>query len=277
MTTNLASDLCRHTLHLSYSQLTTYLTCSQRYYFRYVAGLPPETVSSALILGSSFHSTLARFYDRLRAGQTENPSDLADFFQEDLARRLATATAPVQYSADSPTAQDLMEQGQHLLTTFLHEAPHGLVGLEIVAVELPLSVPLVDTQGLPMDIQLVGVIDLLLKDTQGNLVAVDHKTSRSAYTESSVTRDLQFSAYAVLLAGSGYLSEGAELACRFDVLRKLKTPKLEILHTRRTLEDQARFLSLAHRVLQAIECEVYLTCPGWSCAACAYTEACRNH
>lgn len=277
MTTNLAPKLFQHTLHLSFSQLNTYLTCSQRYYFRYVAGLPPETVASALLLGSSLHSTLARFYDRLRAGQAEDAAALMAFFRDDLARRLATASAPVQYSADAPTAHELMEQGQQLLTTFLNDASPGLAGLEIVSVELPLSVTLVDQQGLPMDIQLVGVIDLLLKDTQGNLVAVDHKTSKTAFNQAGVDRDLQFSAYAVLLAGNGYLSPEAELTCRFDVIRKLKAPKLERLMTRRTPEDQTRFRSLAHRVLQAIDREVYLPGPGWQCAACPYAEACRTH
>jgi len=277
MTTNLAPKLFQHTLHLSFSQLNTYLTCSQRYYFRYVAGLPPETVASALILGSSLHAALARFYDRLRAGQAEDAAALMAFFRDDLARRLAAASAPVQYSADTPTALDLLEQGQGLLATFLDEASPGLVGLEIVSVELPLSVPLVDEQGLPMDIQLVGVIDLLLKDTQGNLVAVDHKTSKAAFNQAGVDRDLQFSAYAILLAGSGYLPPEAELACRFDVLRKLKAPKLERLMTRRTPEDQVRFRSLARRVLLAIDREVYLPCPGWQCATCPHTQVCRNH
>lgn len=277
MTSNLAQDQFRNTLHLSFSQLNTYLTCSQRYYFRYVAGLPPETVASALLLGSSLHAALARFYEGIRTGQAENPCDLLAFFRDDLVRRLAIASAPVQYSADAPTAQDLMEQGQQLLTTFLNDASPGLAGLEIVSVELPLSVPLVDEQGLPMDIQLVGVIDLLLKDTQGNLVAVDHKTSKTSYTEDTINRDLQFSAYAVLLSGNGFLSPEAELACRFDVLRKLKAPKLERLMTRRTPEDQSRFRSLARRVLLAIDREVYLPCPGWQCATCPHTEACRNH
>lgn len=277
MTTNLAPKLFQHTLHLSFSQLNTYLTCSQRYYFRYVAGLPPETVASALLLGSSLHSTLARFYDRLRAGQAEDAAALMAFFRDDLVRRLAIASAPVQYSADAPTAQDLMEQGQQLLTTFLNDASPGLAGLEIVSVELPLSVPLVDEQGLPMDIQLVGVIDLLLKDTQGNLVAVDHKTSKTAFNQAGVDRDLQFSAYAVLLAGTNYLTQGADLTCRFDVLRKLKAPKVERHMTQRTFEDQARFLSLARSVLLAIDREVYLPCPGWQCTTCPHTQACRTH
>lgn len=277
MTSNLAQDQFRNILHLSFSQLNTYLTCSQRYYFRYVAGLPPETVASALLLGSSLHAALARFYEGIRTGQAENPCDLLAFFRDDLVRRLATASAPVQYSADAPNAQDLMEQGQQLLTTFLDEASPGLVGLEIVAVELPLAVPLVDQQGLPMDIQLVGVIDLLLRDPNGNLIAVDHKTSKTSYTENNISLDLQFSAYAVLLAGTNYLTQGADLTCRFDVLRKLKAPKLERHMTRRTFEDQARFLSLARSVLQAIDREVYLPCPGWQCTTCPHTEACRNH
>ena len=62
MTPTQSLRVLRHQLHLSYSQINTYLTCSLRYFFQYVKGYGPEHTSSALALGSSIHASLARYY-----------------------------------------------------------------------------------------------------------------------------------------------------------------------------------------------------------------------
>ena len=38
----------RHQLHLSYSQINTYLTCSLRYFFQYMKGSAPEHIIKKL-------------------------------------------------------------------------------------------------------------------------------------------------------------------------------------------------------------------------------------
>ena len=53
---------------LSPSQLSTYMTCPAKWYFRYLIGLS-EPATGALALGKAFHGTLARsFRQKLRTG-----------------------------------------------------------------------------------------------------------------------------------------------------------------------------------------------------------------
>jgi putative RecB family exonuclease len=45
-------------LHVSYSQIFTYLNCSLKFKFQYVENRPMEKVSIALVLGSAIHSAI---------------------------------------------------------------------------------------------------------------------------------------------------------------------------------------------------------------------------
>jgi putative RecB family exonuclease len=72
-------------------------------------------------------------------------------------------------------------------------------------VELPLSAPIYNTNGESLDIQLIGIIDLLLRDERGNLMVVDHKTSSQTKSQSAVDEDLQITAYSYLLAANRYV------------------------------------------------------------------------
>ncbi|NLC70483.1 MAG: PD-(D/E)XK nuclease family protein [Desulfuromonadaceae bacterium] len=251
--------------------MQTYLGCSLRYLFHYVQGLPPEHISSSLILGSAVHQALARYYLALKdLGKPPEREVLLQSFRSDLMARIDREQKPIHYKSDCPDGDGLLAQGTGLLNAFLEDP--GFSGMEVVAVELPLSTPL--TVG--NDIALVGVIDLLLKDTLGHLVAIDHKTAKNAFTQEAADQDLQFSAYALLLSDNGYLKPGQPLTCGFNLLRKLKSPKVERRLTMRTPADQERFSRLAQAVLFAIEREVFLPCQGWQCGDCPYAGACAD-
>ena len=88
--------------------------------------------------------------------------------------------------------------------------------------------------------------------------------------------DLQMSAYAYLLAANKYVFPLAPVKCRFDVLRKLKTPKLEIVQTVRTAQDRKRFAKIANAVLEGIDAGIYMPQPSWMCSDCAYSKACKS-
>ncbi|MBM9515297.1 PD-(D/E)XK nuclease family protein [Desulfobulbus marinus] len=51
----------RNQLHISHSQIFTYLSCSLRYSFRYIIGLPVEHSSIALHFGKAIHAALEVF------------------------------------------------------------------------------------------------------------------------------------------------------------------------------------------------------------------------
>ena len=61
----------------------------------------------------------------------------------------------------------------------------------------------------------------------------------------------------------------------FDVLRKLKTPKFEQVHTVRTAQDRKRFARIASAVLNGIDAGIYRPQPNWMCADCGHADACR--
>ena len=52
---------------------------------------------------------------------------------------------------------------------------------------------------------LTGIIDLLLRDEQGNIIAVDNKTAKQPYSQATVDEDLQLTSYAYLLASNRYV------------------------------------------------------------------------
>lgn len=246
MKTAASLRVLRQGLHLSYSQVTTYLNCSLRYFFQYVRGLEPEHVPSSLLLGSAIHAALARYYETsLETEKASDPEAILETFRDHLCTGISQAKSPVLYKVDAPDAEALIRQGEGLLQAFL-ESP-AFADLEVVGVELPLAARLLEEDGTPSDFDLVGAIDLLLRDDLGNLLAVDHKSARNGFTQQGVDADLQFSAYELLLRGNGFLAEGKSLACGFNVLRKLKTPKVEIYKTMRTKAHGERFAKLCPR------------------------------
>ena len=173
-----------------------------------------------------------------------------------------------------PDTASAVSMGKKMLQAFHSETSLG--GSTIEAVELALSAPLYNHKSELLDIQLVGYIDLLLRDDRGNLLVIDHKTAKQKKSQSAVDDDLQMTAYSYLLASNKYVFPKAEVECRFDVLRKLKNPKLEHYTTYRGPEQRKRFARLAAAVLSGIENRVFIPCNSWLCADCEYSKSCRN-
>jgi len=55
--------------YISFSAIRTYQSCPLQYYFRYVAGLPKETISASLVFGSAIHRAIEQHFRRLLEGQ----------------------------------------------------------------------------------------------------------------------------------------------------------------------------------------------------------------
>lgn len=274
MATPASLRVLRQNLHLSYSQVSTYLSCSLRYFFHYVQGLPPEHLGSSLLLGTAVHAAIARYYETIQStGHQDKPASVLEFFSDHLANSIAQAQIPILYKDEAPDADRLIVQGEGLLQAFLTQPAFD--GLEVVAVELPLSARLTDGNGCVTDIELIGVIDLLLRDNLGRLLAIDHKTAKQPFTQDTIDHDLQLSTYALLLTENGFLEPGAALTCGFQVLRKLKNPKIERHLTLRTPDDIRRFAKVAKSVLQGIENQTFLPCSGWMCTDCPYASTCK--
>ena len=84
--------------------------------------------------------------------------------------------------------------GDAMLETFYDEM--DLTGFEILEVERPLSARLFTEDGQPTDLKLIGVLDLVLKDEAGRIIAVDNKTAAKPYSQATVEDDNQLTCYA---------------------------------------------------------------------------------
>ena len=75
----------REDLHISHSQIFTYLNCSLKYYFSYVEGRMPEHRPAAMLFGSAIHAAIARYYKGvLKKGKPEPLSLYQDLFLRSL-------------------------------------------------------------------------------------------------------------------------------------------------------------------------------------------------
>jgi len=76
-------------LHISHSQIFTYLNCSLKYRFMYCEGRPPKHISVALPFGSAIHLSLERFYRSLKdKGIHASLNILEELFEDSLSSRL---------------------------------------------------------------------------------------------------------------------------------------------------------------------------------------------
>jgi putative RecB family exonuclease len=275
MTKNEALQDLKKELHVSHSQIFTYLNCSLKYRFMYVEARPPERVSIALPFGKSIHASLERQYRVMKESQRWEPLGvLLNYFEHHINLELDQTDVPIVYKKETPDRDAVIDMGNAMLEAF-HEGVN-LSGFEILEIERPLSARLYTDEGQPTDLKLIGVLDLVLKDEAGRIIAVDNKTAAKPYAQATVDDDNQLTCYAYLLAANRYVFPTADVHCRFDVLRKLKSPKLEQYHTVRTADQRRRFAKLATAVLAAIDQKVFFPQPSWMCSDCAYQDACRS-
>ena len=263
-------------LHISASQIFTYLGCSLKYMFQYVQKSTPQHLSVALPFGRAIHQAIDRYYQSvIDTGDGAPIVAMQELFTESISLAIDDTSTPILYKKEAPDKDSIIDMGHQLLQVFYDSV--DLTGYEVVGTEIPLSATLYTDQGEDTDIKLVGIMDLLLKDkANGELMVVDNKTAKNALAQSATDENLQMSAYSYLLAANRYVFPRAEVKCRFDVLRKLKKPKMEYSYTFRTADHRKRFAKIASAVLAGIENRIFIPQQSWMCFDCQFREACNN-
>ena len=262
-------------LHISHSQIFTYLNCSLKYQFMYVEQRPQERTSIALAFGSAIHACVERYYQVLKDKRVLEPLGvLQELFNDHISLDLDHTNIPIIYKKETPDRKSVIEMGTAMLKAFYESV--DLTDFEIVAIEAPLSAILYTDEKKATDMKVIGVLDLVLRDEHGKIIAVDNKTASKPYAQNTVDADIQLTCYSYLLASNRYVFPTADVHCRLDVLRKLKTPKLEHYSTIRTSEQRKRFAKLANAVLAGIDARVFIPCKSWLCGDCQYVSACKS-
>jgi CRISPR/Cas system-associated exonuclease Cas4 (RecB family) len=230
----------------------------------------PEHRPAAMLFGSTIHAAIARYYKGVqKKGKPEPLSLIQDLFHDYWNWQVEDTGIPVAYK-DGSDKDGMLAEGQRLVLTFYKNAEP----MEVIGVEEPYSSVLYDEDGNPTDFKLIGIVDCIQRDKDSHLIIIDNKTANRAYSKDKIEQDLQMTVYSYLAAASGLVPAKSETLHRFDVLLKLKKPRMEIYYTTRSAADRKRLAKIINRVLRGIEAGVFFPDPSWMCSDCQYAQAC---
>jgi CRISPR/Cas system-associated exonuclease Cas4 (RecB family) len=250
--------------YVSWSAISTFRTCPLKYKFRYIEGLPEESVSSVLVFGTGIHSAVEQHFQAILSGE-EQP-DIERLMFAYRSAWLPHDPDAIQFGS-TETRASLDALAARMLTAFLN-SPAASVQGRVLGVEEQIRGMLV--KGMP---DLFGRVDLLTEDSD-SLVITDIKTSRGKWSAEQVEDSgEQLLLYSHL---ASEISPGKKIATRFLVLTKTKEPVIEE-HVRE-VEPAAvkRTLAGVERVWRAVESAVFYPAPSTvACAGCGYRSACR--
>jgi len=228
------------------------------------------------MFGSAIHKALERYYSDIMNNLAPTRLDLLQvLFSEHLRAGIADCTLPIIYKTDTPDQEQALEMGHTMLEqVYAKLAPAP--GIIVAGVEVTLAAALVNTWNHPIDMMLTGIVDLVLLDQNMHPIVIDFKTARQSKAQSAADEDIQMSVYAYLMTENNYADPQQPLDCRFHILRKLKTPKLETVTTKRTQAHRSRLIKLINAVLSGIENQVFIPNKGWLSSDCADGDAYKN-
>ena len=248
---------------ISVSQINLYRTCSLKYRFQYLDGLPRLVRPGALVFGSAVHAALQWLHTARKADTSPRLEDLLRVFEADWHAQCLDAD--IRFNGDASAGQ-LLIKGKELLSAYFHLPPRPVQDAE-VSFQVPLVNPMT---GEVLDVPLRGVMDLVEAD--GTLV--EFKTSLRRWTLSDLPDNVQLTAYSYayeLLYGR----PPKEL--RLVNLIRTRTPAIETHRTRREPSDYERLFYLGKEVRRGIQAGVFIPNRGcWLCKDCEYERDCHE-
>jgi putative RecB family exonuclease len=250
--------------YISWSAISTFRTCPLKYRFRYIDGLPEESVSAALVFGTGIHTAVEQHFQAILSGDPKPNLDALLFAYR--SAWLPHDPDSIQFGS-TETRASLDALAGRMLTAFLN-SPAASVQGRVLGVEEEIRGMLVE--GVP---DLYGRVDLLTEDSD-SLVITDIKTSRGKWSQEQVEDSgEQLLLYSHL---ASEISPGKKLKTRFLIVTKTKEPVIEE-HVRAVNPAAVkRTLAGVERVWRAIESGVFYPAPStMNCASCGYRAACR--
>ena len=251
--------------YLSHSAITTYQSCSLRYFFRYVAGLPEGTVSANLVFGAAVHAGLEAHFRELIEGNPGPPLEhlhqaYRDKFDECDADRIRFGRGTDRQSLDAMALR--------ILSAFqASELAH--VDGRVVGIEEELRGEVIP--GVP---EILARIDLLV-DVGDALVVIDFKTARSPWSRAQADDAAgQLMLYHELAEP---LTDGRPVRLEFAVVTKAKAPKVTRHFVPVDHQKIERMKLIVRRVWRGISGGLFFPSPSpTNCGTCPFIRECRE-
>lgn len=256
----------RRGLHVSVSQIRTWLGCPRKYAHSYVWGTEPAHRPVALAFGTAVHRALEAFYENLQAHGTRPPVDQVQTAFVDRWAVEVRDPLPLLFD-DGQDADIVRDQGVALLGAFYQQ---GFIPDEVIAVEKPFAIELVDPETAEVcDIPLVGAIDLVARH-QGRVWCVEHKSAARRFSPDRIAYDFQPTCYLFAARTLGLDNP----ASAFQVLLKTKKPACETIPLNRDRASEIEMLDTFKHALKGIEAGAFPRNRGWGCADCQFKFRC---
>ena len=221
--------------YISPTQINMYLRCPAQYYFRYILGMiiPPK---SALTKGKAVHKGQeVNYKQKIETHEDMKLSDL----QEVVATEFETLAPETEWQPDEDPGK--IKDETISLASLYHTEIAPTVQPMLVEEEILIDIP---------GGKLKGYIDLV--DMQEYIR--DTKTASRTPSQDVISKSLQLSAYALAYRKE---MDREENGVKLDYLVNTKTPKVVTLEGKRTEQDLQRFVSIATRVMDAIQKGVF--------------------
>lgn len=246
---------------ISVSKMRCLLSCSLKYYFKYVAKLP-SPMCGALLLGKSVHAAAESSMRFKMEKESDMPLDtILDVFSQSFEG--FQQNEPVDLEGEDKGK--LKDSGYALTRLFATEV---LPSKNPVLIEHEFNIPFDNTNYVYR-----GFIDEISADG----VVSDLKTAAKSWPEDSLTNggDLQMIGYAFAYR---QLFGQPEKGLRLEILVKNKTPKLQILTAEpRTDKEIDRFLKIMGSCVALIEQKIFVPASSrFNCATCSFSEECKK-
>ena len=259
-------------LHLSLSQLKTFLSCPYRYALRYVRGLKAETKSMDKVLVYAVRLAVEEYYLHLKDHEQTMPLDRMLAVFESALMTVANKPGPKITHPMGQSLDSIRDQGMRLVQTF-HAGAHPQ---DIVDIEYPFAVPVPDiVAGGELPIRLAGIIDLIERDATGNHHAVSLRIVSKQCSGASLDYDMESIVVSYAMTELGLAPRPESCTVRHDTLLNTDNPSLEQCSINRSAADHQRLIHTVNVVIRTINQGNFHRNIGPHCAACPFITTCQ--
>lgn len=251
--------------HLSYSSISSFLTCGKAWKYRYIDKVQAPT-SQSLIIGSCVHDVVEEMI-RCKTLGIDVP-DTTEIATQNVQKRLETVT-PDNNTLDAENVQNEVLR--------LISAPLILSGVNMIRAKVDDEGAMIErkvTLEVPeVDVPIIGYIDIVLDDD----TPADFKTASRSWTAERAQSEMQPVFY---LAAMGQMGFPVNWHFKHIVFVKNKTPKFQTFDSERKPAEIGRLFTQIQDVWRSMKSETFLpAAPGsWKCSPkfCDYYTLCQG-
>jgi hypothetical protein len=255
--------------YVSASRLNLWLKCPLAFKFKYIEGIQTPT-SPAAFVGKAVHMGLECFYRHRQLDVRLTVEEVAGRLASHWGQAVADEDVAFRSSADEQTCQ---QQALALVRAYLDQV--SLAEPRPLAVEVGLEAPLVDpATGEDLGIPLVGIVDLILPEADGPLIA-DFKTTSRSGEPLEIAHEIQLSCYAYLFRHVSAVPEGG-----LEIRNLVKTKILKVQFHRYAARNERHFerlFAVIRAYLDDLESGTFLFRPGLGCGVCDFRSKCLGN